>query len=77
MGISREWREGEERVFAQMDLETYKKVQQDIAEEMEITIRVKNCEYKNDPKHCALLIVYVKAKKALEKREFEINNKNK
>ena len=74
MGLGRRFREGEEMVFAQFSLETFAKIQQDVAEEMEITIRVKSCKYKDDTIHCELLKTYMKAKNDLLKREFEINN---
>lgn len=74
MGLSREWREGEEMVFAQFDLETLSKIHQSIVEEMEITIRVKSCKYKDDLIHCELLKTYMKAKNDLLKREFDLNN---
>ena len=75
MGIGREFREGEQMVYAKMDMETLHRIDQEIAEQMEITIRVKSCKYKDDPTHCELLKAFMKYKTKLRDREFELNNK--
>ncbi|PHR23604.1 MAG: hypothetical protein COA36_16870 [Desulfotalea sp.] len=67
--------EGEQYVTCVMPAQIYHQIQNDLQHQMYTRISVKTCKYKEDPRHCELLKVYLKAKKQLTDREFEINNK--
>ena len=67
--------DGEEYAVVMTRLQTYHQIDDHIKEQSTLTVRVNNCKYDQDEKHCKLVKAISKAKKQLRDYEFEINNK--
>ena len=67
--------DGEEYAVVMTRLQTYHQIDDHIKEQSTLTVRVNNCKYDQDEKHCQLVKAITKAKKQLRDYEFEINNK--
>ena len=72
--IMEEMVEGGKFVTAIMSMETYFRINEEVAEEIAITIRVKSCKYDKDETHCKLLKAITTAKRKLRDYEFKLNN---
>ena len=72
--IIEEMVEGGKFVTAVMSFETYLRINDEIAEQIDITVRVKSCKYDKDETHCLLLKALTKAKRKVRDREFKLNN---